>query len=132
MNNDSEDFDFPQYMPNWRNEPENNEDFDWYFKDGFEKAIHDPETVIDEVDQVKWKHIIQAAYILKERNDNKSGPYSCDQLNQVVSEIMIQEALNSLIEKNLIKQNDDGTFQLTDTGQQVADELSGDEKSEED
>lgn len=123
--NNPEDIDFSQYIPKWKDESDDDqEDFVWHFKDGFEKAFDDVETQIDEQGDIRWKHIIKAAHILMERNDNKKGPYSKKQVDEVISEVVIQEALDALIEKNIIKKNENGTFQLTETGDAIADEIA--------
>lgn len=119
-----EDIDFSKYIPNWKNEPDDEKEInDWHFDEGFENIIKDPEAIIDETNDIRWKHVVKAARLLKNRNNNLTGPYSHEQLVDAVSEIIIQEALDELIEKRLIKQNDDGTFQLTEQGDKEAKSL---------
>lgn len=125
MNKNPEDIDFSQYMPNWKSDSsDDNKEEGWYFDEGFENIIKDPDQIIDEENEIKWKHVVKAAQILKEKNNNSSGPYLHEQLVDAVSNVIIQEALDELIEKRLIKQNDDGTFQLTKQGDEIANKLN--------
>lgn len=114
---DPKDLDFSQYIPNWKGDSDREiNNGDWSFEEGFETAIKDPETFIDEENEVKWKHVIKAAQLLKERNNGCTGPYSHEQVTETVLEVVLKEALDSLIEKNLLKQNPNGTYELTQNG----------------
>lgn len=122
---DPKNIDFSQYIPNWKNEQDDDSnkgkndqgrnDSDWYFEKGFENALN-PEDFIDPANEVKWRHVIKAAELLKERHNDYVGPYSHEQVSEIVFEVVLKEALNDLIQKKMLKQNDDGTYQLTQDG----------------
>lgn len=131
MNEDEENnLDFSQYIPNWKGEDQN-ESVDWYFEEGFEKAIENPEAYIDEKNEVKWRHVVKAGNMLKQQNNNFDGPYSHEQVSQIVFQIVLEEALDSLVEKKLIKKNDNGTYELTEEGFNEVEEIKERHKDKE-
>lgn len=126
---DPKSIDFSQYIPKWKDESseededaEKSNESDWYFKDGFEKVL-DPDVFIDNKNEVRWRHVIKAAELLKERHNNYTGPYTHQQVSEIVFEVMLKEALDDLVKKQMLKQNDNGTYQLTKNGIEEVEKL---------
>jgi predicted transcriptional regulator len=111
---------FPEYAPQWKDsgDEENNDEYGYFFEDGFENREH-PDAIIYKEADIRWRHVVVAGKALKEKHFH-SGPFTEEQFQEELIAAVTQEAIDGLIKKGFIKDNQDGTYSLTELGKSIS------------
>lgn len=114
----NEDYEFPDYAPNWQGEVDGDEETGWMLNEEMVNA-YPPDFIIDEEHGTCWGHMVQTMRNLQERHQH-SGPFSTKEVTDELNRIQTMEALKSLEAKGLIEFVGPDSYKLTPLGEELA------------
>lgn len=110
----NDEYEFPEYAPNWGQE---NEEDAYFWSPSMEK-LHKPDYLVDKNEGILWKHVVSGLKNLC-KETNTTGPFSSKQISQAVIYALVEDTINQLEKDGLIEIVDGDKVRLTEKGKKA-------------